>query len=165
MAKKWKLTHGLCNMENNEKELIKEEKPKRIRTTISNIFTIGLVILTIYVLLGVYNQAKTGELFFLWGYRPVTIVSGSMEPELKTGAIVLAKKTKDIDTDDIVFFETEEGIPVVHRCIGKDENNNLITKGDASNSNDFQPVTEDRIFGKVVFKWNSIAKITRMFIE
>lgn len=95
----------------------------------SNVITLTLVLLAVYSIVGVLNQKKTGELFFFFGYRPVVIMSGSMEPEIQTGAIVITQKTKDIKKGDIMFFESEDGVSVIHRCI-EIKDGEYITKGD-----------------------------------
>lgn len=153
-------------MESNEKELIKEEgKPSKIRSVMSTLITIALVGLAIYTVMGVYNQKKTGELFFLFGYRPVTIMSGSMEPELETGSIVLTKKTKDVKKGDVIFFLSSEGTPVIHRCVGQEDNGRFITKGDNNDHEDYDRVTKDQVQGKVIWRYNAVSSLVRKFID
>ena len=139
-------------------------KKSKIKSIISSIITILLVLLAVYAIMGVYNQKKTGELFFFFGYRPVVIMSGSMEPELQTGAVVITKQTKDIKEDDIMFFEAEDGTPVIHRCVDI-KDSEYITKGDANDKEDFEPVEKDQIYGKVVFKMNLLSGIIKSLLK
>lgn len=153
-------------VENNEKEIIEEESKKhKIKNFFGTLVTIALVGLAIYTVMGVYTQKKTGELFFLFGYRPVTILSGSMEPELETGAIVLTKKTKDIKNGDVMFFLSAEGTPVIHRCVGKESDGRFITKGDNNSHEDYDRVGSDQVLGKVIWKCNAVSSIVRKFID
>ena len=67
-----------------------------------------------------------------------SIMSGSMEPVLRTGGIVF--------TDTYQVGETR----VTHRVIRK-EHKGYVTKGDANNREDPTVVTADQIIGKVIF--------------
>jgi len=83
------------------------------------------------------------------------VMSGSMEPAIKTGAIVLVKQIPagQITKGDIVNFETS-GISVTHRVYEiKNTDNKLtfITKGDANNIPDVDSVSPAQIKGKVIF--------------
>lgn len=83
-------------------ENVKSKKPRTsFRSKIDSIITILLVILALYCVFGVYHQRKTGDMFFFLGYRPVIIMSGSMEPALETGSIAFVKKTKTIQNLEI----------------------------------------------------------------
>ena len=115
-----------------------------------NVFSILLLSIALYCLLGMLWQHRTDTLFFPFGYRPVVILSGSMEKELPTGSIVIVKKTKNVKENDILFFLTNDQTPVIHRYIATDENGNFITKGDANPLEDLESVTIDQIYGKVI---------------
>ena len=112
--------------------------------------SILLLCIALYCLAGMFWQHRTGNLFFPFGYRPVVILSGSMEEELKTGDIVIVKQTKAVKENDILFFLTEDQTPVIHRYIATDENGNFITKGDANPLEDQEPVTIEQVYGKVL---------------
>lgn len=108
----------------------KQNTGKQLR---SYIITFICVACAVYSLCGFYHQQKTGELFFFLGYRPVVIVSGSMEETIQTGAIVLTKKTTDIQEGDIIFFKNGDNLPIVHRCV-RIEGDQYYTKGDKNKS-------------------------------
>jgi len=125
--------------------------PKQLLRIFGNCMTAFLVIIAIYCSCGMLYQKHTGTLFFPFGYRPVVILSGSMESELMTGSTVIVKKTKDVEENDIIFFITQDGTPVIHRYIDTDENGQLITKGDANPKEDLEPVSLQQVQGKVVY--------------
>lgn len=135
----------------------KKSKRNTLWDNFTTLLTIGLVLMAIYCSVMIANQKKTGELFFPFGYRPIVILSGSMEETLKTGAIVIVKQTKEVSEDDIIFFVTEEGSPVIHRYIDTDENGNMITKGDNNPKEDLEHITPKRLQGKVVVTMNWMA--------
>lgn len=117
---------------------------------LGNCVTALLVVIAIYCSCGMLYQKYSGNLFFPFGYRPVVILSGSMENELMTGSTVIVKKTTDVEENDIIFFITKEGTPVIHRYIATTDNGELITKGDANPKEDLEPVSLEQVQGKVV---------------
>ncbi len=87
-----------------------------------------------------------------FGYRPVAVVSGSMEPGISLGDVVLYERhgLSGIEEGRIIVFDdpTIEGGTIIHRVVGTDPDTGwLQTKGDANNSNDSVWVTEDDIKG------------------
>lgn len=131
---------------------------KKRKTDIEWLWTILVVVFFIYCLAGVMHERKTGRIFYVFGFRPVVILSDSMEPCLKTGSVVLVEKTKEIAVQDIIFFMTDKKIPVVHRYVGNDTRGNIITKGDANVKEDFEHIRKSQIEGKVVFPRNCICQ-------
>lgn len=78
------------------------------------------------------------------------VMSGSMEPTLKTGGIVFTDTRNCIpEAGDIVTYKRGES-KVTHRIIRK-EKQSYITKGDANNREDPIVVNADQIIGKVIF--------------
>ena len=92
----------------------------------------------------------------LFPIKPVSIASGSMLPEIHVGDIALIKKcnANDIIVGDIIQYQME-GYTVIHRVIEKKQKNGeyiFITKGDNNKSQDLNPVNEDQVIGKCIFK-------------
>ena len=77
-----------------------------------------------------------------------SIMSGSMEPVLRTGGIVFTDRP---EIGDIVAYQVGE-TRVTHRVIRK-EHKGYVTKGDANNREDPTVVTADQIIGKVIFSF------------
>lgn len=92
---------------------------------------------------------------FVWipvpGIRPLCVTSGSMEPEIKEGDMVYIRKcqTADVEIGDIIAFETGNNQLVLHRVVDM-KTEEVITKGDANDYNDFAPVISKNIRGKLV---------------
>lgn len=87
------------------------------------------------------------------GYSTLTVTTGSMEPTLQVGDIIVIKKTNDYKIGDIITFLPEgDTTPTTHRIIQYGEvDGTYITKGDnPANSVDTDPVTNDQIFGEMV---------------
>lgn len=89
------------------------------------------------------------------GFEVKIVQSGSMEPALKTGAVVLVKQSPTYAVDDIITFTTtNSNTPTTHRLIAselKEGQLQFTTKGDANDSADVEPVTEGQIIGKTIF--------------
>jgi signal peptidase len=91
-----------------------------------------------------------------FGVEPTAISSGSMRPTIETGDVVLIDEISinDIQKGDVIQYDMD-GIPTVHRVydIKQTEEKNLvfITKGDANNAPDVDPVKPEQIQGKAVF--------------
>ena len=86
------------------------------------------------------------------GYETFAVISGSMEPNVPVGSIVYAKETsfENIQAGDIISFQMNANTRVTHRVEEVDkENQAFITKGDANNVKDADPVQYQQVIGKV----------------
>lgn len=88
----------------------------------------------------------------LAGYRPVVVLSGSMEPSYHVGSILYYRETpfEEIEKGDAVTFRAGEGGSLVtHRVVEKRElSQELVTKGDANETADPNPVSSSDVVGK-----------------
>ncbi len=84
----------------------------------------------------------------IWGYKPLVIISGSMEPKLKIGGILYYKEIKpqDYKINDIVVFKSKKYL-ISHR-ITQITNQGFITKGDANKNKDLNIIVHDKALGK-----------------
>lgn len=93
---------------------------------------------------------------FAGSLKFLTVLSGSMEPAIKTGSIVAVKPADSYKIGDIVTFGeiNRTKTPVTHRIAEmKVENGQpvYITQGDANNGPDVRTITKKDIVGKVIF--------------
>ena len=87
----------------------------------------------------------------LFGYSALNVASGSMQDEIMVNDLVIIKRTKDYEVDDIITYMREgESIPTTHRIVEITSDGKYVTKGDANNTNDRFPVSEEEILGEVV---------------
>ncbi len=87
-------------------------------------------------------------------YRSYVVQSGSMEPTIMTGDIIIIHSLPNYQERDVITFKTENERIVTHRIVGiKKEGGEkiFITKGDANRSEDEGKTTYKDILGKVVF--------------
>lgn len=96
--------------------------------------------------------AVTGALLLFLPYRGIrveAVLSGSMEPELKTGGVIFTDVSRcDPEPGDIITYRIGD-TDVTHRVVRK-EKENYITKGDANDKEDMIPVERSQITGTVI---------------
>ncbi len=118
---------------------------------ISNMITLLLfVLLLIMVFLVISTKASGGEPS-LFGYQIKTVLSGSMEPEIKTGSIIAVTPAEDktnFKKDDIITFVQQDGQLVTHRIVeilGSGDHLQYVTKGDNNKEVDSTPVLAENV--------------------
>lgn len=95
------------------------------------------------------------------GYATLEVVSGSMEPTIDIGdLIIINQKDKKYKKNDIITFKDVNSSFVTHRII-KIDGKKIITKGDNNNSKDEGYITKDKIVGKYVFKINKLGFLVK----
>lgn len=96
-------------------------------------------------------------LFPLEGNIQIKIVkSGSMEPTIHTGSIVVVKPAAQYQKGEIVTFgpDTKKEIPITHRIVevrGEGAGMRFLTKGDANENTDMKEIASREVIGKVFF--------------
>lgn len=89
-----------------------------------------------------------------FGFTPHAVVSGSMEPRLPVGSLILSKVTepKIIKEGDIITFRISHNSvnKATHRVVMVEESS-FITKGDNNKDIDVNPISFKDLIGKVVF--------------
>ncbi len=84
----------------------------------------------------------------LFNYKPIAILSNSMDPTFRRGDIVIYKKTKSILPGDIIVFKYENQ-NIIHRLVSINEY--YITKGDANINVDHLKIKKEDIKGVYQF--------------
>ena len=87
------------------------------------------------------------------GYKPVVVLSGSMEPTYPVGSLIYYKAAsfEDIKENDAITFRVDDDTLVTHRVIVKNEiSQTFVTKGDANPTNDTNPVEYQNVAGKTL---------------
>ncbi|RHU37193.1 signal peptidase I [Clostridium sp. TM06-18] len=96
-------------------------------------------------------------------YNVRYIESGSMEPGIHVGAIVLidptAYKDKDPQVGDIAMYQTSAR-EVIHRIIDESDDG-YIFKGDNNDSEDYAPIPAENIRGELKVTINVVAPIVK----
>lgn len=122
---------------------------EKIKKTIYNFFKILIYIIILIILLYILiNSTKSLKII---NYEAFVIVSGSMEPEINNGDILIIKKVNEneIKKGDIITFD-RNGVYITHRVVEIQEQENtkkFITKGDRNTVNDSDVVLFENIKG------------------
>jgi signal peptidase I len=89
------------------------------------------------------------------GYQMYIVLSGSMSPEFDTGSIAFVKETlpEQLVVGDIITFRSQSGSDslTTHRIVevNREEGLRFVTRGDANNVNDPNPVLAENVVGRV----------------
>ena len=133
----------------------------------SNMSFAGRVLHAIGVILLVIVLAACLSLVIpkIAGYDGYVVVSGSMEPNIPVGSIVYSEKTDPATGDVIVFVDPSRGTtPITHRVVTNNPfTQNIITKGDANENQDVNPVTYENVIGKVAVHVPRVGFTAAMF--
>ena len=98
-------------------------------------------------------QKADGDVFpsiMDWGFA--TVASGSMEPQIPVGAILVIRQHSPYCVGDVVMYQDGSGKLITHR-ITEITDDAIITKGDANEEPD-PPISSSQIIGKVQYRFN-----------
>ncbi|MBB6453683.1 signal peptidase [Salirhabdus euzebyi] len=117
----------------------------------NHISTVLLFTILIGLLFMVIISKASGGEPKIFGYQLKTVLSGSMEPGIKTGSIIAVKPGGDMTRfkeNDVITFMEEEGYLVTHRItevVKSGEQTLYRTKGDNNDAEDLNPVLSDNV--------------------
>lgn len=152
------------------KETWKKIKENKALKIIGNILYILLFIVVILMLIVVILQRASNNTISLGGYRIFTVATGSMVPKYEVSDVLVAKEIDPSEIkvgDDIVYLGKEGSFKdkvVTHQVISIEEENGnykIITKGIANIEQDPE-ITQDQVFGKIVYKVKTLSFIGKM---
>ena len=101
------------------------------------------------------------------GGQIYTVVSGSMEPEIPVGSLVYVEaiEPEDVQVEDVIAFYggRDANAIITHRVV---ENRvvmgEFITKGDANQENDLNPVNYHELIGRVEWSVPEVGVIAQI---
>jgi len=116
---------------------------KMFLTIIKWSLTVFLTVIALYVINSSLN------IFGL--YRSFAVRSGSMEPAIMTGDVIIVKQQTEYYPDDVITFYNGDHELITHRLksIEADPEKKYYTKGDANRSFDDDNISLNQIVGKV----------------
>ena len=120
----------------------------KIKKIISKIFVAFILAIVLFVVISILPIPGN--------YKLLTVLSGSMEPAIKTGSVAIVKPADDYKTGDIITFGemTKTKTPTTHRIVDTEVVSGevyYITKGDANKAEDSGKISESKVIGKVLF--------------
>ena len=146
----------------------------KVATAIGVILCVLLVpILVVNCILLFKGATNQDEVPSVGGVVPFIVLSGSMEPKIQAGDLIICRQTPaaDVNTGDVISFFDPEGngtAVVSHRvtAIAADASGQPVftTKGDANNVEDATPVTADKVIGVYQFRIPGLGNVA-MFMQ
>lgn len=123
---------------------------KRLVNGLKNLVIALLVLVLAFNLYSLYQRNINDSRFpMVFGYGYAVVASGSMEPILSKGDLVIVHQESAYEKGNIItFIQSGDRRTTTHRIV-EIENDRLITQGDANNLAD-ESITAEQIFGKVV---------------
>lgn len=83
-----------------------------------------------------------------FGVGAAVVLSGSMEPELSVGDLLIVLDSSSYEIGDVVVYQ-DGNIAVTHRIVRFSDEEEIVTQGDANNTED-DPISAEAIKGEVV---------------
>lgn len=138
------------------------KKKKSVLKRILNIVLTIVILLLAFVLVVTTVTRITGNTPSIFGYSILRVTTGSMEPELMVGDVILTKEVDDVNSLQVCDVITYRGtigeyanMMITHKIVKAPYEENgktyVITKGVANDIED-QPVEASRITAKLVCK-------------
>jgi len=119
----------------------------KVFNAICNVLLVIVIILALLLIISVLPIPGN--------YKVLMVLSGSMEPVIKTGSIVAVKPSEDYQINDIITFHSSKSeTPVTHRIVDTGESDDTVSykvKGDANEESDWKEVSKENVIGKVLF--------------
>jgi signal peptidase I len=113
------------------------------------------VILIFFILLNILSMNNKS----LFGFRIYRVISGSMQPALQIGDVIIIKKANNYAEKDIITYDN--GLTTITHRIKSINGDEIVTEGDANDAPD-QPITKDRILGKYFFRISTFSVFSIM---
>lgn len=144
------------------------------KISIGNLFKIIFFIIAVPLLLMsivvMYKANKyPNKVPDIFGYKPMIVLSGSMETSIYTGDLVFVKEVdpNSLKTNDIIAFRNETDTVTTHRIIeivNENGQKKFRTKGDNNNAEDSNLVETSDVEGIYVFKISKLGNFL-MFLQ
>ena len=119
------------------------------------------------------GASNSDEVPSVGGVTPFIVLSGSMDPEIQAGDLIICRQADaaDVKTGDIISFFDPQGngtAVVSHRVTAIEQDGAgqpvFTTKGDANNVADSVPVTADKVIGVYWFRIPGLGNVA-MFMQ
>ncbi len=138
------------DMSRAEKRIEKERKRRReagVFASLTGAFGMVLIIGVLLIMIPMFAPR-------IMGFGAYEVVSGSMEPEIPIGSLVLVREADpgNIAEGEVIAFlkPDDESLVITHRVVQNDkENEQFVTKGDANKVQDNAPVPYKNLIGRV----------------
>lgn len=129
---------------------------KKIFTLLGNLLLLLVIVVLLTSLYSLFQSKNNPDVLpSVLGFNVLTVQSGSMEPSIKRGDLIIVRPSENKKLNDVVTYRNESGSLVTHRIVNiVNENETILyqTKGDANNVVDNELVSMNQLIGTVVLK-------------
>lgn len=152
---------------------MKKNKISRTINLIKNIICWMLVVILVLTMVVFFIARINGSTPSVFGYSIYRVSSGSMEPELMVGDVILDKTVdnpEDLKVGDVITFRSDDygDMLITHKIIKApyEENGKLMlqTKGIANEVED-KPISTDNVKGIMVCKVDYLDTVYNIFLS
>lgn len=152
---------------------MKKNKVFRALNLIKNIICWMLVAILVFTMVVFFTARINGSTPSVFGYSIFRVSSGSMEPELKVGDIILDKTVdnpENLKVGDVITFKSDDygDLLVTHKIIKApyEENGELMlqTQGIANEIAD-NPISVDEVKGIMICKVDYLDTVYNIFLS
>lgn len=126
---------------------LKEEEIIILKEILKNTLIVCLILILLKVSYSKFIEKEYPVKLF--GLAFLIVTTGSMEPEIKAGELIVIKESNEYKENEIVTFTDQDDFLVTHRIVEL-KDNSMITKGDNNNLLDGETLLKN-IKGKVIF--------------
>ena len=146
---------------------------KKVLYYIVNTVSVLIIVAALLILLSVVLTGRN-EAPSILGYSVFRVVTGSMEPEIAEGDLIVVKHVEvpEVAVGDVISFYSQDpalmGAVNTHRVVGIENDGGkylLTTKGDANKTQDKYPVLPESLIGTVVFSSHLLGSISRIAVN
>ncbi len=121
---------------------------KKIFKPIIDVLTILIFLILVLIIFAKIDMTvHNRDYLSIFGYSFFKVATGSMEPNISENDIIIVKDNGEYKVDDVITYKENDSY-ITHRIIAINSDN-IITKGDANNTND-DAINKDQVLGVVV---------------
>lgn len=128
----------------------KQKTVKEVLKSTTRIILLVFAALTVGLNIYTVNALRIGgnAVPMPFGVGAAVVLSGSMEPELSVGDLLIVLDSSSYEIGDVVVYQ-DGNIVVTHRIVRFSDEEEIVTQGDANNTED-DPISVEAIKGEVV---------------
>ena len=149
---------------------MKKEKEKKSGIWLTVLLVVLLLpILVINLIIIIKANKNPDDVPEIFGYKPLIVMSGSMETSIYTGDLIFTKEIdpSSLKVNDVIAFREDDNVITTHRIIEikeVDGENYFVTKGDNNNTIDKHLVSYDKVEGIYISRIAGLGSVL-MFLQ
>lgn len=136
-------------------EKVEKGKLKKIMGILNNVLVAILAIIIIFFVYFMFQGIRNNEVPTILSHQLYIVRSNSMSPTFETGSLLFVRilDPELIEEGDIITYKrTQEALPTTHRVVevlSEQGELQFVTRGDANNVNDPNPLDANDLVGRV----------------